>query len=64
MGYRPNLAARNLARGTSGVVLYLVPHVAVGEMPMIPAIGWADRGRPSDRALVDLGQTQVSPPDG
>ncbi|CQD03158.1 LacI family transcriptional regulator [Mycobacterium lentiflavum] len=35
LGYRPNLAARNLARGKSGVVLYVVPHVAVGEMPMI-----------------------------
>lgn len=35
LGYRPNLAARNLARGKSGVVLYVVPHVAVGEMPTI-----------------------------
>lgn len=34
LGYRPNLAARNLARGKSGVVLYIVPQVAVGEMPM------------------------------
>jgi DNA-binding LacI/PurR family transcriptional regulator len=34
LGYRPNVAARNLARGKSGVVLYVVPHVAVGEMPM------------------------------
>src|SRR6516162_11372766 len=34
LGYRPNFAARNLARGKSGVVLYVVPHVAVGEMPM------------------------------
>ncbi len=34
LGYRPNMAARNLARGKSGVVLYVVPHVAVGEMPM------------------------------
>ncbi|MGO9382736.1 MAG: LacI family DNA-binding transcriptional regulator [Mycobacterium sp.] len=34
LGYRPNLAARNLARGKSGVVLYVVPQVAVGEMPM------------------------------
>jgi DNA-binding LacI/PurR family transcriptional regulator len=34
LGYRPNLAARNLARGKSGVVLYVVPHVSVGEMPM------------------------------
>lgn len=34
LGYRPNLAARNLARGRGGVVLYVVPHVAVGEMPM------------------------------
>lgn len=35
LGYRPNLAARNLARGRSGVVLYVVPQVAVGEMPML-----------------------------
>ncbi|MEM6105566.1 LacI family DNA-binding transcriptional regulator [Mycobacterium sp. 050272] len=35
LGYRPNVAARNLARGKSGVVLYVVPDVAVGEMPMI-----------------------------
>jgi DNA-binding LacI/PurR family transcriptional regulator len=34
LGYRPNLAARNLASGKSGVVLYVVPRVAVGEMPM------------------------------
>jgi DNA-binding LacI/PurR family transcriptional regulator len=34
LGYRPNLAARNLARGKGGVVVYVVPHVAVGEMPM------------------------------
>lgn len=34
LGYRPNLAARNLARGKSGVVLYVVPHVAVGDMPI------------------------------
>jgi DNA-binding LacI/PurR family transcriptional regulator len=34
LGYRPNLAARNLARGKSGVVLYVVPHVAAGDMPM------------------------------
>lgn len=32
LGYRPNAAARNLARGKSGVVLYVVPRV--GEMPM------------------------------
>lgn len=35
LGYRPNAAARNLARGRSGVVLYLIPRVAVGEMPML-----------------------------
>ncbi|OBA58078.1 LacI family transcriptional regulator [Mycobacterium sp. 1100029.7] len=35
LGYRPNLAARNLARGRSGVVLYVIPHLAVGEMPML-----------------------------
>ncbi|WP_051465085.1 LacI family DNA-binding transcriptional regulator [Mycobacterium genavense] len=34
LGYRPNLAARNLARGKSGVVLYIVPQLADGEMPM------------------------------
>lgn len=34
LGYRPNAAARNLARGKSGVVLYVVPRVAVGEMPI------------------------------
>ncbi len=34
LGYRPNMAARNLAIGKSGVVLYVVPHVAVGDMPM------------------------------
>src|SRR6201997_3284877 len=34
LGYRPNPAARNLARGKSGVVLYVLPNVAVGEMPM------------------------------
>jgi len=35
LGYRPNAAARNLARGRSGVVLYVVPRVSVGEMPML-----------------------------
>ncbi len=35
LGYRPNLAARNLARGRSGVVLYVIPQVAVGDMPML-----------------------------
>lgn len=34
LGYRPNLAARNLAKGKSGVVLYVVPQLAGGEMPM------------------------------
>ena len=34
LGYRPNAAARNLASGKSGVVLYVVPRIAVGEMPM------------------------------
>ncbi|WP_019925109.1 substrate-binding domain-containing protein [Nocardia sp. BMG111209] len=34
LGYRPNLAARNLARGGSGVVLYLVPRIALGELPI------------------------------
>jgi DNA-binding LacI/PurR family transcriptional regulator len=32
LGYRPNLAARNLARGGSGVVLYVVPRVSLGEL--------------------------------
>jgi DNA-binding LacI/PurR family transcriptional regulator len=32
LGYRPNLAARNLARGGSGVVLYIVPRIALGEL--------------------------------
>jgi DNA-binding LacI/PurR family transcriptional regulator len=34
LGYRPNLAARNLARGGSGVVLYVMPRVALGELPI------------------------------
>jgi DNA-binding LacI/PurR family transcriptional regulator len=34
LGYRPNLAARNLAVGGSGVVLYVVPSIALGELPM------------------------------
>lgn len=34
LGYRPNLAARNLARGGSGVVLYVLPRAALGELPM------------------------------
>lgn len=34
LGYRPNLAARNLARGRSGVVLYVVPRIALGELPI------------------------------
>lgn len=34
LGYRPNLAARNLARGASGVVLYVVPRIALGELPI------------------------------
>jgi DNA-binding LacI/PurR family transcriptional regulator len=34
LGYRPNLAARNLARGASGVVLYVVPRIALGDLPM------------------------------
>lgn len=32
LGYRPNLAARNLARGGSGVVLYVVPRFSLGEL--------------------------------
>jgi DNA-binding LacI/PurR family transcriptional regulator len=34
LGYRPNLAARNLAVGGSGVMLYVVPRKALGELPM------------------------------
>ncbi len=34
LGYRPNLAARNLAVGGSGVVLYIVSRIALGELPM------------------------------
>ncbi|MDT5334804.1 MAG: hypothetical protein QOD90_309 [Mycobacterium sp.] len=34
LGYRPNLAARNLARGGSGVVLYVMPRMAPGELPI------------------------------
>lgn len=34
LGYRPNLAARNLASGGSGVVLYIVPRIALGELPL------------------------------
>jgi DNA-binding LacI/PurR family transcriptional regulator len=32
LGYRPNLAARNLAVGGSGVVLYVVPRISLGEL--------------------------------
>lgn len=34
LGYRPNLAARNLAVGGSGVVLYVMPRMALGPLPM------------------------------
>jgi DNA-binding LacI/PurR family transcriptional regulator len=34
LGYRPNLAARNLAVGGSGVVLYIVPRIDLGELPL------------------------------
>jgi DNA-binding LacI/PurR family transcriptional regulator len=34
LGYRPNLAARNLAVGGSGVVLYIVPRLSLGELLM------------------------------
>ncbi len=34
LGYRPNLAARNLVIGDSGVVLYIVPQMALGELAM------------------------------
>src|SRR5579875_3699262 len=52
LGYRPNLAARNLARGKSGVVLYVVPRVAVGEMPM-------QAGSRMTTALARMGLLQV-----
>jgi DNA-binding LacI/PurR family transcriptional regulator len=32
LGYRPNLAARNLAVGGSGVVLYIVPKISLGDL--------------------------------
>jgi DNA-binding LacI/PurR family transcriptional regulator len=32
LGYRPNLAARNLARGRSGVMLYIVPRISLGDL--------------------------------
>jgi DNA-binding LacI/PurR family transcriptional regulator len=34
LGCRPNLAARNLAVGASGVMLYIVPRIALGELPL------------------------------
>ena len=34
LGYRPNLAARNLAVGGSGVVLYVVGRLALGNLPI------------------------------
>ena len=34
LGYRPNLAARNLARGSTYKTTPLLPRVAVGDMPM------------------------------
>lgn len=52
LGYRPNLAARNLARGKSGVVLYVVPHVALGELPL-------QAGSRMTTALARLGLLQV-----
>ena len=54
LGYRPNLAARNLARGKSGVVLYVVPNVAVGEMPM-----QAGSRMTTDLARLGLLQVQI-----
>jgi DNA-binding LacI/PurR family transcriptional regulator len=33
LGYRPNLAARNLKVGGGGVVLFIVPRMGFGEMP-------------------------------
>jgi DNA-binding LacI/PurR family transcriptional regulator len=54
LGYRPNLAARNLARGKSGAVLYVVPRVAVGEMPLL-----AGSRMTTDLARVGLLQVQI-----
>ena len=34
LGYRPNLAARNLAVGVSGVVLYVIPRSAPGQLAL------------------------------
>jgi DNA-binding LacI/PurR family transcriptional regulator len=34
LGYRPNLAARNLAVGGSGVVLYIVGRLSLGNLPI------------------------------
>nr|WP_198428400.1 LacI family DNA-binding transcriptional regulator [Nocardia bovistercoris] len=34
LGYRPNLAARNLVIGGSGLVLYIVPQMALGALAM------------------------------
>jgi len=34
LGYRPNLAARNLVVGASGLVLYIVPKMALHELAM------------------------------
>jgi DNA-binding LacI/PurR family transcriptional regulator len=34
LGYRPNLAARNLASGGSGVVLYIVGRLSLGNLPI------------------------------
>lgn len=52
LGYRPHAAARNLASGKSGVVLYVLPRVAVGEMPM-------DAGSRMTTELGRLGLLQV-----
>jgi DNA-binding LacI/PurR family transcriptional regulator len=54
LGYRPNFAAQNLARGKSGVVLYVIPRVAVGEMPML-----AGSRMTTELARVGLLQVQV-----
>src|ERR1700761_7985608 len=59
LGYRPNVAARNLARGKSGVVLYVVPQVAVGEMPM-----QAGSRMTTELARRGLLQLQIFEPDG
>jgi len=48
LGYRPNLAARNLAVGASGVMLYIVPRIALGELLLEDRSARAPRRRALD----------------